>query len=58
MADDRAGFRRGLETSMRNARGTVQIIEAQTVVIPALQALWGKLVVLTTSTEHDLKTTV
>jgi hypothetical protein len=57
-AHDLAEFRQGLETSMRNAREAVQIIEPQTAVIPALQALWGKLVVLTTMTENDLKTTV
>jgi hypothetical protein len=57
-ANDRAGFRQGLETSMTNARDTVEIIEPQTAVIPALQALWGKLVVLMTMTESDLETTV
>jgi hypothetical protein len=43
---------------MRNARNAVQSIEPQTAVSPILQALWGKLVVLTTMTEHDLQTTV
>jgi hypothetical protein len=43
---------------MRNARDAVQIIEAQTAVSPTLQALWGKLAVLTTMTEKNLKTTV
>jgi hypothetical protein len=57
-ADERAGFRRGLETSMRNARDAVQSIEPQTAVSPILQALWGKLIVLTAMTESDLKTTV
>jgi hypothetical protein len=57
-ADDRAEFRQGLEASMRNARDAVQIIEAQTAVSPTLQALWGKLVVLTTMAEKNLKTTV
>ena len=57
-ADDRAEFRRRLETSMRDARDAVEIIEPQTAAIPALQALWGKLGMLTTRTENDLKTTV
>jgi hypothetical protein len=56
--DDRAQIRQGREISMRKVRDAVQIIELQTAVIPALQVLWGKLVVLTTMTENDLKTTV
>jgi hypothetical protein len=58
MADDCAEFRQGLETPMRNACDAVQIIEPQTAVSPILQALWGTLVMLTTRTENDLKTTV
>jgi hypothetical protein len=42
--DDRAECRQGLETSMRNARDPVQIIDVQPAISPALQGLRGKLV--------------
>jgi hypothetical protein len=56
-ADDRAEFRQGLETSMRNGRDAVQIIHAWPWrVSPDVKGLRGKLVVLATLVESHLKT--
>jgi hypothetical protein len=55
LADERAEFRQGFETSMRHVRHVVQIVDVQPEITPTLQALRGKLVVWQEHAESDLQ---
>jgi hypothetical protein len=53
--EDRHELRQKLERSMKSVQDAVQIIDAQPGISPDLKALRGKLAVISTMAEIDLK---